>query len=439
MEPVNLVTKKQYFKKDEVIIMKKNNNKIATLFQVTNNNDLRQNEIAAATPGQQYTSVLAMAPVQTMVFAGMDDLDICEYFVTQESKAYRYPVTLGDVVNVGTEWYRCVQDGNGWNRITGEPGAIGNATANMTEVQEEQEEETVAENTNTAAGTTEYDVNFNNDNVTPNGDSMGALNAGKEQMGKVYTNLVKYGAGINQSGKDWKKSQQKNIDNFTGSVGIILGALDLAGLKPIRKSIMLLFVKAQNGEITIKQLKDEIQKMILDRIEFLDGLTDEASLKQCATLKAFTAKSGTVYGEKSIIELIICCIMWIIKRTFAKLKEFFGLPMDKMPSIVRFAWGLIKAVFDIILSAGKVVFSIALPGICFVVAGVFKALAWILGWAKGLWNKAKDWFTNTFKKEAPSDEAVSTAETVEVDDDEFDNFDDFEGAVEDIAAELAEK
>lgn len=437
--------------------------KNATLFQVKRdgnfNNNFGRNMMGWM---YGYVPVTEMEAVHTYMFEeAWDDIDICQHVfgLAQDSGAFNYSMSTGDVVNVGGEWYRCT--GDGWECITGEPGAIGMYIVELPgedkleqaleSVTEESEEETMETTTNATINNTTstqeeetmrtgtIEVDFNAANNTPNGDAEGAINAGKEQIGKVWHWFRFKGAGINRSGKQWKADQQQNINNFTGGLGVVLGALDLAGLKPIRKAIMRLFVQAQNGEISVGELKDEIMNMILDRIEFLDGLTDDASLKQCATLKAFTAKNGKKYGEKSIIELIISCILWIIKRTFAKLKEFFGIPEDKMPAIVKFAWGLIKAVFDIILSAGKIVFSIALPGISYVLAGVFKALAWILGWAKSLWDKAKNWFTNLFKKEAPSDETVSEATVDEYIADDFDEFfDDFDGDIDDIAAALAD-
>lgn len=430
------------------------NKTLATLFQVARNKDFQenfsQNMTASLIRNGQYVPVSVMEAVCTVEVEAETYEQACErtFSMCQDEQAYalgcNYSMSVGDVVNVEGEWYRLT--GMGWDCITGEQGATGtiliknkedeamannnaNATINNTTVQEEGTMKNV-----------EIKVDFAGENNTPNGDADQALETGKQQVGKVWHWFRFKGAGIGQKGKKWRKDQQSNIENFTGGLGVILGALDLVGLKPLRKAIMLLFVKAQNGEITVSQLRDEITKMILDRIEFLDGLTDDASLKQCATLKAFTAKNGKEYGEKSIIELIIACLLWIIKRTFAKLKEFFGIPEDKMPAIVKFAWGLIRALFDIILSAGLIVFSIALPGISLVVAGAFKALAWILGWAKNLWEKAKNWFTGLFKKEAPSDETVSTEQTVvnaeEVVVEGFEDMD-YDSEIDDIAAALA--
>lgn len=412
-------TNKLILRKNEVIIMKN-----ATLFQVTNNEDFSQNMMGWM---YGYVPVCKLQAVYTYVFDatnGISDIDICESVfrlgnTDGEGREYmHYSVSVGDVVNVGCEWYRCT--GDGWDCITGkEQGAVGmyikeregvsleyftEETKTVKEEMEESNMETTANNA-TINNTTVQEETGMNETIILNGTEEERIAMAQadvvEDAGKVMGTFGKIYKGLKNGKKCISRTKGKvmedindDMETIKGGIGTVVGLLDIVGITSLKTNIeRIIYAGVSNAGAgkagSLTNMAEECTAIIYEEIEFLKLIGDEASLKQAASLKAFITKDGKQVRGKNIFELIAGLLYWLVRKVMNKMKEWFGIPKDKMPKVLGMLFSGITMLLDLVLAGVRIVLFLGARAIGFVVAAGVKLGMFVVNTVKTIFGKIK--------------------------------------------------
>lgn len=380
----------------------------ATLFQVARNNEFeqnfRQNMMASVAPMGQYVPVLALEPVCTVDVPDCDDLQACDHVfgIAQDENAValgcNYSVSVGDVVNVDAEWYRCTS--MGWSRITGEPGATGTVLVEMKEGAAME-----ATTNNTINNTTVQEETVMNETIILNGTEEERIamaqadvagDAGKvmDTFGKIYKGLQNGKDCINRTKGKVMEDINDDMETLKGGIGTIVGLLDIIGITSLKASIeRIIYAGVSNAGAgksgSLTDMAEECTSIIYEEIEFLKLIGDEASLKQAASLKAFVTKDGRQVRGKNIFELIAGLLYWLVRKVMNKMKEWFGIPKDKMPKVLGMLFSGITMLLDLVLAGIRIVLFIGARAIGFVVAAGVKLGMFVVNTVKTIFGKIK--------------------------------------------------
>lgn len=398
-------TNKLILRKNEVIIMRK-----ATLFQVKRDNNFQQNfnqnMMASIMPMGQYVSVLALEPVCTVETPDCDDLEVCQrvFCIAQNERAYalgcNYSMSVGDVVNVDAEWYRCTA--MGWSRITGEPGATG------TVLVEKKEEEAMEATTNNATinnTTVQEETGMNNETIILNGteeeriamaqaDVVGDASKVMGTFGKIYKGLKNGKDCVNRTKGKVMEDINEDMETIKGGIGTVVGLLDILGITSLKTSIeRIIYAGVSNAGAgktgSLTHMAETCTTIIYEEIEFLKLIGDEASLKQAASLKAFVTKDGKQVRGKNIFELIAGLLYWLVRKVMNKMKEWFGIPKDKMPKVLGMLFSGVTMLLDLVLAGVRIVLFLGARAIGFVVAAGVKLGMFVVNTVKTIFSKIK--------------------------------------------------
>lgn len=424
----------------------------ATLFQVTNNEDFSQNMMGWM---HGYVPVCKLQAVYTYVSDaanGISDIDICESVfrlgnTDGEGREYmHYSVSVGDVVNVGCEWYRLT--GDGWDCITGkEQGAVGMFIKEREGVSLEyftEELETVEkEDSNMEAATNnttvQEETGMNNETIILNGteeeriamaqaDVAGDASKVMGAFGKIYKGLKNGKDCVNRTKGKVMEDINDDMETIKGGIGTVVGLLDIVGITSLKANIeRIIYAGVSNAGAgksgSLTHMAEECTAIIYEEIEFLKLIGDEASLKQAASLKAFVTKDGKQVRGKNIFELIAGLLYWLVRKVMNKMKEWFGIPKDKMPKVLGMLFSGITMLLDLVLAGVRIVLFLGARAIGFVVAAGVKLGMFVVNTVKTIFGKIKG-FT---QQVSDSLDNITEEEDEEEDDDFF--ADDEEGYI----------
>lgn len=414
-------TNKLILRKNEVIIMKNMIN--ATLFQAATKEDFSQNMMGWM---YGYVPVCRLQAVYTYVFDatnGISDIDICESVfrlgnTDGEGREHMYySVSVGDVVNVGSDWYRCT--GDGWDCITGkEQGAVGMYikeregvsleyfTEEVETVEMEESNMEVTANNATINNTTvQEETGMNNETIILNGTEEERIamaqadvagDAGKVMgtFGKIYKGLKNGKKCVNRTKGKVMEDINGDMETIKGGIGTVVGLLDIVGITSLKANIeRIIYAGVSNAGAgksgSLTHMAEECTSIIYEEVEFLKLIGDEASLKQAASLKAFVTKDGKQVRGKNIFELIAGLLYWLVRKVMNKMKEWFGIPKDKMPKVLGMLFSGITMLLDLVLAGVRIVLFLGARAIGFVVAAGVKLGMFVVNTVKTIFGKIK--------------------------------------------------
>lgn len=389
--------------------------KNATLFQVTNNEDFSQNMMGC------YVPVCKLQAVYTYVSDaanGISDIDICESVfrlgnTDGEGREYmHYSVSVGDVVNVGCEWYRLT--GDGWDCITGkEQGAVGMfikeregvSLEYFTEELEAVEKEDSNMEAATNNTTVQEETGMNNETIILNGteeeriamaqaDVVGDASKVMGAFGKIYKGIKNGKDCVNRTKGKVMEDINDDMETIKGGIGTVVGLLDIVGITSLKANIeRIIYAGVSNAGAgksgSLTHMAEECTAIIYEEIEFLKLIGDEASLKQAASLKAFVTKDGKQVRGKNIFELIAGLLYWLVRKVMNKMKEWFGIPKDKMPKVLGMLFSGITMLLDLVLAGVRIVLFLGARAIGFVVAAGVKLGMFVVNTVKTIFGKIK--------------------------------------------------
>lgn len=392
--------------------------KNATLFQVTNNEDFSQNMMGWM---HGYVPVCKLQAVYTYVSDaanGISDIDICESVfrlgnTDGEGREYmHYSVSVGDVVNVGCEWYRLT--GDGWDCITGkEQGAVGMfikeregvSLEYFTEELEAVEKEDSNMEAATNNTTVQEETGMNNETIILNGteeeriamaqaDVVGDASKVMGAFGKIYKGLKNGKDCVNRTKGNVMEDINDDMETIKGGIGTVVGLLDIVGITSLKANIeRIIYAGVSNAGAgksgSLTHMAEECTAIIYEEIEFLKLIGDEASLKQAASLKAFVTKDGKQVRGKNIFELIAGLLYWLVRKVMNKMKEWFGIPKDKMPKVLGMLFSGITMLLDLVLAGVRIVLFLGARAIGFVVAAGVKLGMFVVNTVKTIFGKIK--------------------------------------------------
>lgn len=390
----------------------------ATLFQAATKEDFSQNMMGWM---YGYVPVCRLQAVYTYVFNvtdGISDIDICESVFRlgntdgEGRECMLYSVSVGDVVNVGGNWYRCT--GDGWDCITGkEQGAVGMFikeregvsleyfTEEVETVEMEESNMKATENNTTA----QEEVIMNNETIILNGteeeriamaqaDVAGDASKVMGTFGKIYKGLKNGKKCVNRTKGKVMEDINDDMETIKGGIGTVVGLLDIIGITSLKTSIeRIIYAGVSNAGAgktgSLTDMAETCTTIIYEEVEFLKTIGDEASFKQAASLKAFVTKGGKEVRGKNIFELIAGLLYWLVRKVMSKMKEWFRIPKDKMPKVLGMLFSGVTMLLDLVLAGVRIVLFLGARAIGFVVAAGVKLGMFVVNTVKTIFGKIK--------------------------------------------------
>lgn len=416
--------------------------KNATLFQVTNNEDFSQNMMGWM---HGYVPVCKLQAVYTYVSDaanGISDIDICESVfrlgnTDGEGREYmHYSVSVGDVVNVGCEWYRLT--GDGWDCITGkEQGAVGMFIKEREGVSleyfTEELEAVEKEDSNMEAATNNTTVQeetvMNNETIILNGTMEERIvdKNGKFNPDGIKEVIVEMAEGMSNICGDMVEDVSPHVEQVKGYLVSVSGILNILGLRKLKSDFDKIIYSGLDENLNptqIDKMVKQINSLFREEIKRLNYFATDKTLAQSLALKCMI---GDTYTDKNIFECIFATLLNVIKRAVKFIKEKYNLLETKANSmVIKAILKGIRCLFGALIQGGLIIIKFIGHGISFIIAGVTAVGYWVYNTLKKLFTKIAAWVSNKMHGD--------------IDEDDLDDLDDFfEDTEEDVTIEPYEE
>lgn len=413
--------------------------KNATLFQVTNNEDFSQNMMGWM---HGYVPVCKLQAVYTYVSDaanGISDIDICESVfrlgnTDGEGREYmHYSVSVGDVVNVGCEWYRLT--GDGWDCITGkEQGAVGMfikeregvSLEYFTEELEAVEKEDSNMEAATNNTTVQEETGMNNETIILNGTMEERIvdKNGKFNPDGIKEVIVEMAEGMSNICGDMVEDVSPHVEQVKGYLVSVSGILNILGLRKLKSDFDKIIYSGLDENLNptqIDKMVKQINSLFREEIKRLNYFATDKTLAQSLALKCMI---GDTYTDKNIFECIFATLLNVIKRAVKFIKEKYNLLETKAKSmVIKAILKGIRCLFGALIQGGLIIIKFIGHGISFIIAGVTAVGYWVYNTLKKLFTKIAALVSNKMHGD--------------IDEDDLDDF--FEDAEEDVTIEPYEE